>query len=113
MSASLAGKLPSGSANGLDAITADMLADPSRVHVAVVLVDCSKITRKTDEGDTVPTVRVRRIEALTDDGDMRVARRLLEREWERRTGGGTLPFELEQDVAAAFDAAPERNRDGG
>jgi len=112
VSASLAGSLPKGSANGLDAITADMLRDPSRVHVAVVLLDCSKITRKTDEGDEVPTVRVRRIEALTDDADQRVARRLLEREWERRTGGQTLPFELEQDVQAAFDAGSERDRDG-
>lgn len=113
MSASLAGNLPKGSANGLDGIIADLLADPSRVHVAVVLLDCSKVTRKTDEGDEVPTVRVRRIEAITDEGDRRAARRLLMREWERRTGNNTLPFELEQDVAAAFEGStPERGEAG-
>lgn len=37
------------------------------------------------------------------------SRRLLGREWERRTGGQTLPFELEQDVDAAFgDASGEQ-----
>src|SRR6185503_2741454 len=106
MSASLAGSLPKGSANGLDAIVADMLSDPSRIHVAVVLLDCSKITTKVDDGDIYPTTRVRRIEVMTDDGDKGVARRLLEREWVRRTGGGTLPFELEQDLASAFGDAP-------
>lgn len=105
----LAGRLPTGDANGLAAIAADMLDNPEQVHVVIALVDCSKITTDTDSGDVVPTARIRRIEAIKDPKDGRVLRSLLRREWERRTGKTVLPFEMEEELRSAFG---EDDRDG-
>lgn len=109
MGAKLAGKLPSGDANGLAAIAGEMLENPEQVHVVIALVDCSKITTDTDSGDVVPTARVRRIEAIKDPADGRRMRALLRREWERRTGKTVLPFEMEEEMRSAFG---EDDRDG-
>lgn len=102
---SLSGSLPKGDANGLAAIAAELVEDPERVHVVIALVDCSKVTSKTDTGDVVPTVRVRRIEAIADRDDGQRLRMLLQRQYERRTGKTVLPFDLEQDLRAAFGDA--------
>lgn len=99
----LSGRLPAGEANGLAAIVRQLIDDPADVHVLVVLADCVKVTRLVESGDTVPTVRVRRVEAITDSGDRASLRRLLMREFERRTGQPVLPLDLENDVRAAFD----------
>lgn len=106
MSAKIAGKLPSGEANGLGAITRDLVENPEKVHVVVALVDCSQITTDTDSGDVIPTARIRRIEAIADPEDGRRLRVLLRREWERRTGKTVLPFELEEDLRMAFGDDP-------
>lgn len=105
----LAAKLPTGDANGLAAIATEMLDNPEQVHVVIALVDCSKITTDTDSGDVVPTARIRRIEAIKDPNDGRKMRSLLRREWERRTGKTVLPFEMEEEMRAAFG---EDDRDG-
>lgn len=105
-SAFLSGRLPAGEANGLAAIVRDLIDDPTRVHVLVVLADCTRVTRLVESGDTVPTVRVRRVEAITATDDQQSLRRLLMREYERRTGQTVLPLELERDVTAAFDDRP-------
>lgn len=102
MSANIAGALPAGEANGLAAIARELVEEPNRVHVVIALVDCSKITTKTDSGDVIPTARIRRIEAIKDPEDGRRMRVLLRREWERRTGKTVLPFELEEDMRKAF-----------
>lgn len=101
-SAFLSGRLPSGEANGLAAIVRALVDDPGAVHVLVVLADCVKVTQLVESGATVPTVRIRRVEAISDPDDMAALRRLLMREYERRTGQPTLPLELENDVEAAF-----------
>ena len=101
----LSGRLPSGEANGLAAIVRQLVDDPADVHVLVVLADCVKVTRLVESGDTVPTVRIRRVEAISDGEDRAQMRRLLMREYERRTGQPTLPLDLENDVRAAFDEA--------
>jgi hypothetical protein len=106
MSANLNGALPSGEANGLAAIARELVDNPNKVHVVIALVDCSKITTKTDSGDVIPTARIRRIEAIKDGEDGRRMRVLLRREWERRTGKTVLPFELEEDMRAAFGDDP-------
>lgn len=104
----LSGKLPNGEANGLAAIVRELVDDPTRVHVLVVLADCSKTTRLVDTGDTVPTLRVRRVEAISSPDDQAGLRRLLMREYERRTGQPVLPLDLERDVQAAFDDVDEQ-----
>lgn len=101
--ANLAANLPDGPVNGLAAIAADLVAHPQRVRVVVALVDTLKVTKKIDDGSEVPTVRVRRIEAITDPADTALLRRLLMREFERRTGQAVLPFDLETDVRSVFD----------
>lgn len=103
----LSGRLPKGEANGLAPILRKLLDEPHTVHVVVALVDCSKITTNVDDGDRVPTVRVRRIEAISDPDDRDRLRMLLTREYERRTGKTVLPFDLEQDLRAAFEQPDE------
>jgi hypothetical protein len=100
--ASLASKLPDGDRNGLAAIAGELIDDPEKVHVVIALVDCSKVTTNTDTGDVVPTARIRRIEAIKDPADGKRMRALLRREWERRTGKTVLPFEMEEEMRAAF-----------
>jgi hypothetical protein len=107
MSANLAGALPQGEANGLAAITRDLIENPNQVHVVIALVDCSKITQNTDTGDVVPTARIRRVEAIKDPADWHTMRRLLMREYERRTGKTVLPFEMEHDINEAFGPVRE------
>lgn len=101
--AHLSGRLPAGEANGLGAIVRELIDDPGRVHVLVVLADAIKVTQLVESGDTVPTMRIRRIEAITAADDRSDLQRLLMREFERRTGKPVLPLELERDVTAAFE----------
>ena len=102
MSANLAGKLPEGDRNGLAGIATELIEHPDTVHVVIALVDCSKITTNTDTGDVIPTARIRRIEPIKDPEDGRRMRQLMRREWERRTGKVVLPFEMEEEMRAAF-----------
>ena len=88
MSANIAGALPAGEANGLAAIARELVDSPNQVHVVIALVDCSKITTKTDSGDVIPTARIRRIEAIKDPEDGRRMRMLLRREYAVRAGRG-------------------------
>ena len=101
--ASLSGALPPGDGNGLGAIAGDLIADPKQVRVAVILFDVAKVAHRVDDGTRQATVRVRRIEVITDPGDRDAMRNLLQREFERRLGLTVLPFELENDVSSAFD----------
>jgi hypothetical protein len=101
--AALSGRLPDGDADGLHHLLPDLVADPTQVRVMVALIDTSKVTTKVDDATVTATVRVRRVEALTDPVDCEAARRILQRAYERRTGLTVLPFELETDVISAFD----------
>ena len=109
MSANLAGALPQGEANGLAAIARQLVETPEKIHVAIVLLDCSKITTKIDADDIVPTARIRRIEVVNDPADGHRMRVLLRREYERRTGKTVLPFSLEEDLKAVFGEDPAEN----
>lgn len=98
----LASNLPQGDANGLSAIARELVDDPHQVHVVVALVDCKKTTTDNDSGEVVPTARVRRVEALADKDDLAFAQKMMRRQLERRTGKTVLPFDLEEDLRAAF-----------
>lgn len=102
----LSGRLPDGEANGLAGKLRELVDDPERVHVLIVLADVTKVTQLVESGATVPTLRIRRVEAIADRDDAEQLRRILMREYERRTGQPVLPLELERDVESAFtDAA--------
>lgn len=92
----LAGSLPAGDRNGLAAIAHALVDDPSAVHVAIVLLDCSKMIVSTDDGSTLPTARIRAIEPIAEGPDAHELRRLLRRAVEKRTGMTELPLELER-----------------
>jgi hypothetical protein len=93
--------LPGGAANGLTAIARDLIDNPHEVHVVVALVDCKKITTDNDSGEIVPTARIRRIEVIGGD-DKDLAAKMIRRALEHRTGKTVLPFDLEEDLRAAF-----------
>ena len=99
--AQLASALPKGEANGLNALARDMIDNPATAHVAVVLLDCKKISTDIDTGDVEPTARIRRIEPISADKD--VVARIMRRAMEERTGKTVLPFDLEEDMCAAFE----------
>lgn len=104
MSIKLNGTLPRGEANGLGPMAAAMIADPSRYRVVLAIVDCKSITTDADTGDTIPTARIRRAEVVLDK-DLRLARELMARSLENRTGRVMLPVGLEDELRAAFDTA--------
>lgn len=101
MSVKLASQLPKGTANGTGPIVADLCRDPENLQVVIAIVDCKNITTDTDTGDVIPTMRIRRIEAVTGS-DKGAVRLILRRALERRTGRVELPLEFEQDLADAF-----------
>lgn len=93
-----ASALPSGDANGLAAIIADLVEKPEDLHVAIVVLDTAKLTRNVDSGDVVPTIRIRQIEPIKAGPDAAEMRRLLRRAFESRTGKVELPLELEREL---------------
>jgi hypothetical protein len=97
----LVGNLPKGEGNGLDALARKLIDSPRDIHVVIALVDCKKIATDTDSGEVEPTARIRRIEAIQDE-DRDIAAKMLRRALERRTGKAVLPFDLEEDIRAAF-----------
>lgn len=103
MTVKLTSALPkSDEANGLVAVADSLVAEPSRMHVAVVVLDCAQITRDTDTGEETPTARVRRIEIVDNDEDRDRLRGLAQRALERRTGKTVLPLDLEDELRDAF-----------
>lgn len=97
----LAPALPKGDSNGLNALARQLINTPEDIHVVVALVDCKSITTDVDTGDIEPTARIRRVEVISEDDKATVAL-MLRRALERRTGKTVLPFDLEEDVRAAF-----------
>jgi ribosome maturation protein Sdo1 len=96
----LASALPKGESNGLEALARELIDSPSSVHVVVALVDCKRVTTDMDSGDIEATARIRRIEWIKADKDQVAL--ILRRAMEERTGKTVLPFDLEEDMRAAF-----------
>lgn len=105
----LASALPKGDANGLGPLVLDLIEHPEQFRVVLAIVDCKTITTDADTGEVVPTARIRRVEVVLT-GDLRAARRLMERALEKRTGRVALPLGLEDDLRAAFEGVTEDGR---
>lgn len=97
----IASALPGGDANGLTAIARDLIDNPHEIHVVVALVDCKRTTTDNDSGEVVPTARIRRVEVIGGQ-DKDLAAKMMRRALETRTGKTVLPFDLEEDLRAAF-----------
>lgn len=93
--------LPKDEANGLVAIHRQLVNDPHRVHAAIVLLDCKRVTIDNDTAETVPTARIRRIEVVAGE-DLDLLERLFRRALEKRSGQTTLPLELEDELSDIF-----------
>lgn len=104
MSVNLSGKLPRGDTNGIAAIAMSLVDDPASHHVIIALVDCEKVVTSTDTGETLPTARIRAIEAFVGKtADGKEAARLLRRAMDRRRHGGNDQFELPLELERALD----------
>lgn len=99
---SISSKLPGGDGNGLIAILSELVRDRQQMFVAICLIDGKKVTIDKDTGEKIPTARIRRLEVVLDDEDMKVCRRLMERALARRTGKETLPYDLATEIDEAF-----------
>lgn len=67
----------------------------------MAIVDCKRSSIDHDSGEIVPTARIRRIEVIGDN-DKDLAAKMMRRALEQRTGKTVLPFDLEEDLRAAF-----------
>lgn len=106
MTVRLSGRLPEGDHDGLASIVRALVDQPTSVHVLIAICDVAKVTTEVDTGDVVPTVRLRRVEVITDAADSHRMRRLLVREYERRTGKEVLPLDLEDELRDALEPPP-------
>jgi hypothetical protein len=98
----LSSSLPEGEANGLSVIARSLIDEPHRVHAAVVLLDCKRVSTDFDDGSVVATARIRRLEIILGQDHER-AEQIVRRAFEQRTGQMTLPIDLEDELNAAFD----------
>lgn len=105
MSIKLASQLPKGTDNGLGPIVRDLARRPDQFKVVLAIVDCKQVTTDTDTCDVIPTMRIRRVEAITAPIDLATARVLMEHAIEQRTGRMTLPLDFQDELAAAFETA--------
>lgn len=84
--------------NGLDAEVDDLLAEPTKLRVAVVVYDVSKITEtitKEGEDPRIPTVRIRKFEPLGPVGEVPDSITMtLAAAHERRTRRPALPLDV-------------------
>lgn len=83
--------LPVGDANGLLHHADAFIDDPERLRVAVVVLDTKSTTEDRDIADITATVRVRRIEVITDPADVEKAQHIALAANEGRTGKSPLP----------------------
>ena len=101
----LGSKLPKGPENGLDGISETLITEPARRHVIVAVVDCGRTTVDHENDTVIPTARIVAVEPL-DGTDADVARRLLDRANEQRTGRTVLPLDLEDQMRDAVNVDP-------
>jgi len=105
----MAGALPPGRANGLGPIATELIDNPQGYKIVLAIVDCKETKTDTDTGEVSPTLRIRRIEAITG-GDRAEAQRLMRRALERRSGSLMLPLEFETELESAFTDAEDGSR---
>ena len=78
--------------NGLDALAAALVEDPSRMVCAVLILDVKDVRYITDVEAHVPTMRFRRGEAWLVDETPEEVRLAMVQRTEERTGRTPLPF---------------------
>jgi hypothetical protein len=101
----LASALPDG--HGLDAVRHILLGDPHAKHVAITVLDCSKVTIDHDKGSREATAGIRSIEVVTIPEDLDLAHKLTTRAKDKRLGATVLPLGIEDDLAEAFKVRSE------
>lgn len=85
--------------NGLGAISRELLREPMKPHLAIVVLDTAKITDDIENGDRYPTVRIVAIEPITNGSSVGTLRSMLQRAFEERTGNLELPADWEAVLA--------------
>lgn len=103
----LSSTLPAGDANGLGTLVSALTREPSGLYVVLAMVDCSEIITRTDTGELIPKIRIRRIESLLQ-ADRATGRQMMTRAYENRTGRDALPIEIDEDYDRAFGQDPTR-----
>lgn len=104
MSVKLSGTPPKDDRNGLGAISAALLENPEARHMIVCVVDCSKITTDMDNGDVVPSARIRAVEAFpASSRRAKELHRLWQAAYEDRTGKTPLPLDDDAVKVAASE----------
>lgn len=98
MEMKLSGKLPEGDHNGLKPIETDMLEDPRKPRMALIVFNASKVTTEVVNGSREVTAQILHIEGLHPDDLDEYGEKLLRRGMEFRTGQPTLPMELEDEI---------------
>lgn len=106
MSVKMKSTLPKGDSNGLAHIVSDLIKDPKRYRIAIMVFDSKETNTDNDSGDVSPVLRIRRAEVVLPS-DMSIAENLVRRAIADRTGGEALPFEMEEDLKLAFPSADE------
>lgn len=90
--------------NGLDSIVEQLLNDPKKLRVAVVVFDVSAITDNVDDDTHVPTVRIRKFEPLGAVGEVPDGITMaIAAAHERRTGRTALPLDVFTHEASKDD----------
>ena len=79
----------------------EVVKHPTRMVPLIVLVDSGQITEKTDTGNKVGTLRVRRIEPVGPQ-DLDAAHKLFRRILDRRLGKDALPISDLDEIESAF-----------
>lgn len=72
--------------SNIDDLRAELVKDPAKLRYAVIAFDVVSTKTVTDTGETTPAIRIRRLEAPTDAGDVKELQGLLERVNEERVG---------------------------
>lgn len=98
MSTKIASQLPKSARNGLDTIAQELIDAPDTTRYIVAAVSTGEIKTDMDTGEMTATVRVRAIEPMTSELDAKQAKQLLERSYQRRTEGDTIPFPAAADL---------------
>jgi hypothetical protein len=113
----LAGKLPPADRNGLLAASADLLDDPGRLRVAVVVLAAVSSEESFQDQTLTVKTEIRRIEVIEGE-DLATAKKLILRAADAREGKTVLPFQTEADIDAIFasfiaDGIPDDDGDDG
>ena len=109
MTVKLSGSLPKDyESNGLYQISRDLVKQPNRRHLLLMVVDCVRTTIEHGGADeSTPTMGVLYVEPILDSEDLDTILEIFSRTRADRTGEGTLDFDFGVGVdplaKAAFD----------